>query len=91
MPKPASKCHAGKCELSSTHSQGQVTVILTVGIDLAKNAFSLHGLNEAGQPELPRPRVPRAKLHALVAALPRCTIGDKAQPCQWHSNNPHLR
>ncbi|MCP5283745.1 MAG: IS110 family transposase [Burkholderiaceae bacterium] len=52
--------------------------ILTVGIDLAKNVFALHGVNEAGKPELLQPRVPRAKLHALVAALPPCTIGIEA-------------
>lgn len=52
--------------------------ILTVGIDLAKNVFALHGVNEAGKPELLQPRVPRARLHALVAALPPCTIGIEA-------------
>ena len=52
--------------------------ILTVGIDLAKNVFALHGVNEVGKPELLQPRVPRAKLHALVAALPPCTIGIEA-------------
>ena len=52
--------------------------ILTVGIDLAKNVFALHGVNEAGKPELLQPRVPRTKLHALVASLPPCAIGIEA-------------
>lgn len=52
--------------------------ILTVGIDLAKNVFVLHGVNEAGKPELLRPSVPRAKLNALVAGLPPCVIGIEA-------------
>ena len=52
--------------------------ILTVGIDLAKNVFALHGVNEAGKPELLRPSVPRAKLNALVASLPPCMIGIEA-------------
>jgi transposase len=52
--------------------------ILTVGIDLAKNVFAVHGVNEAGKPELLRPSVPRAKLHALLAVLPPCTIGMEA-------------
>jgi hypothetical protein len=47
--KAASKCHDGKCELSSTHSEGEVMAILAVGIDLAKNLFALHGVNEAGK------------------------------------------
>jgi transposase len=52
--------------------------ILTVGIDLAKNVFAVHGVEESGKPELKRPSVPRAKLLELVAALPPCTIGMEA-------------
>ena len=52
--------------------------ILTLGIDLAKNVFALHGVNEAGKPELQRPKVARAKLDEVVAALPPCTIGIEA-------------
>lgn len=52
--------------------------ILTVGIDLAKNVFAVHGVNEAGRPELVRPAVPRDKLAELVCALPPCTIGMEA-------------
>ncbi len=52
--------------------------ILYVGIDLAKNVFAVHGVNEAGKPELVRPSVARAKLHELLPALPPCTIGMEA-------------
>jgi transposase len=52
--------------------------ILYVGIDLAKNVFAVHGVNEAGKPGLVRPSVARARLHELVAALPPCTIGMEA-------------
>jgi transposase len=52
--------------------------ILTVGIDLAKNVFAVHGINEAGKPELVRPAVAREKLHELIAALPPCVIGMEA-------------
>jgi len=52
--------------------------IVNVGIDLAKNVYALHGVNEVGQMDLRRPSVPRAKLHELVAALPPCTIGMEA-------------
>ena len=58
--------------------------ILYVGIDLAKNVFAVHGVNEAGKPELVRPSVARAKLHELIAGLPPCTIGMEA--C---SGGPH--
>jgi transposase len=30
--------------------------ILYVGIDLAKNVFAVHGVDEAGKPKLARPR-----------------------------------
>ncbi len=52
--------------------------ILFVGIDLAKSVFAVHGVNDAGKPELVRPSVPRNKLLEQVAALPPCTIGMEA-------------
>lgn len=52
--------------------------ILYVGIDLAKNVFAVHAVNEAGKPELVRPSVPRARLHELIASLPPCVIGMEA-------------
>jgi transposase len=52
--------------------------ILFVGIDLAKNVFAVHGVNEAGRPELVRPSVPRAKLLELMATLAPCVIGMEA-------------
>jgi transposase len=52
--------------------------IVCVGIDLAKNVFALHGVNAAGAVLLKQPKVARAKLNALVASLPPCTIGIEA-------------
>jgi transposase len=52
--------------------------ILTVGVDLAKNVFALHGVNETGTVQLRQPKVARAKLNALMASLPPCTIGMEA-------------
>lgn len=51
--------------------------VTTMGIDLAKNAFSLHGVNAAGAVVL-RKSVSRAKLAGLVAQLPPCLIGMEA-------------
>ncbi len=34
--------------------------IVTVGIDLAKNIFAVHGVGEAGKPALVRPSVPHS-------------------------------
>jgi transposase len=40
--------------------------IVFVGIDLTKNAFAVHCVDEHGKPALVRLSVPRAKLHELV-------------------------
>jgi transposase len=52
--------------------------IVCVGIDLAKNVFALHGVDEAGKPALRRPSVARAKLLQAIAALPPCLIAMEA-------------
>jgi transposase len=52
--------------------------IVTVGIDLAKNVFAVHGVNHAGKPELVKHTVQRAKLLNLIASLPPCLIGMEA-------------
>jgi transposase len=52
--------------------------IVFVGIDLAKNVFALHGVNDDGAVQLRQPKLARGKLHELVAALPPCTIGIEA-------------
>ena len=51
--------------------------VTTVGIDLAKSVFSLHGVDERGARVLHK-TVSRARLSALVATLPRCLIGMEA-------------
>ena len=52
--------------------------ILYVGIDLAKNVHAVHGVNDAGKPELVRPNVTRTKLPELIASLPPGVIGMEA-------------
>ncbi len=52
--------------------------IITVGIDLAKNAFAVDGVDDNGKAVLVKPKVPRDKLLALVAQLPPRVIGMEA-------------
>ena len=52
--------------------------IVTVGIDLAKNVFAVHGIDESGKAVLIRPSVKRAALLGLIAGLPPCLIGMEA-------------
>ncbi|MGF6609250.1 hypothetical protein OKW45_004172 [Paraburkholderia sp. WSM4175] len=52
--------------------------IVTIRIDLAKNVFAVHGVDEAGKAVLIRPRVSRDQLVTLIAQLPACLIGMEA-------------
>lgn len=52
--------------------------IITVGIDLAKNVFAVHGVDDNGKSVLVKPKVARDKLLELVAQLPPCVIGMEA-------------
>lgn len=54
-----------------------MTEVTTVGIDLAKNVFSLHGVGAEGTVVLRR-SVGRTKLLELIAQLPPCLIGMEA-------------
>ena len=67
--------------------------ILYVGIDLAKNVFAVHGVNEAGGVELRHPKVVRAKLqlaqyapeHAFQIQGPSTSGRPRFAPC----DEPH--
>ncbi len=52
--------------------------ILYVGMDLAKNVFAFHGVDEHGKAVLARPSGPRARLHELIASLAPCTVAMEA-------------
>ena len=54
--------------------KGEIKVL---GIDLAKNSFQLHGVNESDKPAL-RKKLSRNKVTAFVAKLPPCLIGLEA-------------
>jgi hypothetical protein len=43
---------------SSTHLKGEIVVIVTVGINLTKNVFAVHGVDATGKTVLLRPCVP---------------------------------
>jgi hypothetical protein len=77
----ATQCHDGEADLfinSDVLLKGEIGAIVTVGIDLAKNAIAVHGVDELGKPVLVRPEVPRARLLELIGNLP---------PCLWASTS----
>ena len=57
--------------------------VTTLGIDLAKNLFQLHGVDERGRAVLSR-RVKRSQLVEAVASLPPCVIGMEACASAHH-------
>ena len=54
--------------------------IIATRIDLATNIFAVHGVNQGGSVVLRQPKLARAKLGAMVAALPPGVIGMEAEP-----------
>ncbi|HEY9209786.1 MAG TPA: IS110 family transposase [Methylotenera sp.] len=52
--------------------------IITLGIDLAKQVFALHGVDAEGKAVLVKPRVSREQLSDTIAQLPPCLIGMEA-------------
>jgi len=52
--------------------------IVTVGIDLAKCVFAIHGIDKTGKAVLVKPKVSRDQSVQLIAQLPSCLIGMEA-------------
>ena len=52
--------------------------IIAIGIDLAKNVFAVHGVDETGKAALIKPSVRREALLELIAKMPPCLIGMEA-------------
>jgi transposase len=51
--------------------------VTTIGLDIAKSVFQLHGVDEQGRVVL-RQRLARGKVLVFFANLPRCTVGLEA-------------
>jgi transposase len=64
-----------RSNFSLTHQEGEIMAIITMGSDLAKNAFAVHRVDETGKPVLVGPADKRDPLLELVANLPPCFVG----------------
>lgn len=51
-----------------------MTTCTTVGLDIAKSSFQLHGIAASGRPTL-RKKLRRGKVLEFFANLPACLIG----------------
>jgi transposase len=54
-----------------------VEQVTTIGLDIAKSVFQVHGINADGQVVIRR-RLTRAHVLKFFAKLPRCLIGIEA-------------
>jgi hypothetical protein len=70
-------CQSGSVIDHSNKKGRPLLKITTVGVDLAKNIFQIHGVNEHGKAVL-RKQVRREQLAAFFANLPPCLIGFEA-------------
>ncbi len=61
---------------------------ITVGIDLAKNIFAVHGVDDNGKAALVKPKVSREHLLPLIAHRPPCVIGLEACSGAHHWARP---
>ena len=72
-----------------------MSTIVSLGIDLAKNVFALHGVDAAGKPVLMRLSVRRSALVELVARRARCwwprTRHENAASCWIEPSNGRWR
>ncbi|MEX2163035.1 MAG: IS110 family transposase [Sulfuricaulis sp.] len=66
-----------KQSTANQRTEKVVGTVAVVGIDLAKNVFSLHGADASGRVVL-KQTVSRAKLAEFMAKLPPCRIGMEA-------------
>src|ERR1700742_2431321 len=57
--------------------------VITIGLDIAKSVFQVHGVDDAGTVVI-RKRVSRAKMLEFFGELPRCLVGIEACPSAHH-------
>jgi transposase len=57
--------------------------VVTIGLDIAKSVFQVHGVDAAGATVL-RQRLTRSKLLSFFSGLPRCLIGIEACATSHH-------
>src|SRR6516225_5103423 len=70
-------CQSGDVSHHLTKMGAPAMNIATIGIDLAKNVFQLHGVNSQGKVALRR-QIHRSQMRGLFVNLPPCLIGMEA-------------
>src|SRR3954467_5387899 len=78
----AVRCRRGSRATTTTRETSEMQVT-TVGLDLAKNLFQVHGADARRRPVLKR-RPARGKVLEFFATLPACLVGLEACAAAHH-------
>src|SRR5215510_3569575 len=76
-PETASLCQSGSVIKPLEPEGASIMNITTIGIDLAKNVFQIHGVEARGKAVLKR-QLRRDQMGSFFANLPACVIGMEA-------------
>src|SRR5262249_9418838 len=79
----ASECHRVEALKQTTMREPSMGEVITVGLDIAKSVFQVHGVDEGGGVVL-RKRISRAKMLEFFAGLELCLVGIEACPAAHH-------
>src|SRR5262245_32777369 len=81
---PAAASSAIGCSSSDESHEGAVHMqATTIGIDLAKNVFQVHGVDVVGKVVLTK-KLRRSQVLPLFERLPRCLVGMEACATSHH-------
>src|SRR5882724_9452106 len=76
-PAAASACQDEVVDRELIKGEPSMEQITTIGLDLAKNLFQVHGVDAAGK-VLVRKQLRRAEVLRFFAAMPPCLVGMEA-------------
>src|SRR5512147_336276 len=83
-PPPARECHeCGRCLRPHYLEEPNMQTITTVGLDIAKSVFQVHGVDAQGE-VLIRRRLKRRYVLAFFQKLPSCLVGIEACASSHH-------
>src|SRR5271155_3164454 len=83
-PPPARKCQRSGCCLGSHDSEElHMQTITTIGLDIAKSVFQVHGVDAAGQVVIRR-QLKRRYVLAFFEKLSPCLVGIEACASSHH-------
>src|ERR1700745_1335115 len=83
-PPPARKCHAcGCCEGPHDSEEPNMQAVTTIGLDIAKSVFQVHGIDAAGNVVVCR-QLKRRYVLIFFQKLPPCLVGIEACASSHH-------